>query len=98
MFSLVIIAAVVVMIVAANRFAARKQREGAWDESGPKHPLPTRPAGADLYSIYDGGLRRAWEQRYGPEGLPAPPEHDGPIITPPPDDDLPPPSHRISSP
>ncbi len=87
MFSLLIIGAVVAMIVAANRFAARKQREGEWDETGPRRPLPTRPAGADLYSVYDGGLRRAWEQQHGPEGLPAPREYESPPIYPPPDDD-----------
>lgn len=74
------------MIIASHRFATRKQREGVWDETAPKHPLPTRPAGADLYRNYDGGLRRAWEQQHGPEGLPAPLEPAGPLILPPLDD------------
>ena len=91
MFSLIIIVAVIAMIVAANRFAARKQQDGTWDESGPRNPLPSRPAGADIYSIYDGGLRRAFEQHHGAEGLVNPPVHETPPVLPPLDDDLPPP-------
>jgi hypothetical protein len=99
MISLVIVAAVVAMIVAANRYAARRQRNGEWGPDGPHHPLPTRPAGADLYNISDGGLRRAWEQQHGPEGyIPNPPREMPPILPPlddsgaaPPDSTEPPP-------
>lgn len=89
MISLILVVGVVAMIVSARRFAARKQREGEWDENGPRHPLPSRPAGADIYSVLDGGLRRAWEQTHGPEGKISPPMHDVPPIVPPPDDDEP---------
>ncbi len=40
-FGLVLVALVLLgaaMVIAANRFARRREREGAWDASGPIHP------------------------------------------------------------
>ena len=87
MISLILIVGFIAMVVSARRFAARKEREGSWDANGPKHPLHSRPPGADIYDVFDGGLRRAWEQQHGPEGTVLPRAHDAPPIVPPLDDD-----------
>ena len=65
MLTLFFLVAIIALVLGVRRFAARKQRDGSWDENGPRNPLPGR---FEIFDAVDGPLRSVWERENGPEG------------------------------
>ncbi len=64
----VFIALILAFRISIKRFEARRRAEGAWDENGPINPSGGSSLGT-AYSVFDGGLRNAFEREHGREGV-----------------------------